>query len=123
MWVAILVGRSARLAWWLAWLGVSGGVRSISLQLQEQRNITIVGTLYRQLGQRIVAAERPDLLTSDQRSRWDRWRRERFLADGDLPWLTVPRALEELEDLARDAQPAQQAQLGELRHFLNGLGS
>jgi exodeoxyribonuclease I len=92
-----------------------------------ERRVDIIRTIdddrYRQLGQRIVAAERPDLLTSDQRSRWDSWRRERFFADGDLPWLTVPRALEELEDLARDAQPAQQAQLGELRHFLNGLGS
>ena len=93
-----------------------------------ERRIDIIRTIdddrYRQLGQRIVAVERPDLLTSDQRSRWDSWRRERFLADGDLPWPTVPRALEELEDLARYAQPAQQAQLGELRHyFLNGLGS
>src|SRR5664279_1316800 len=77
---------------------------------------------YRQIAQRIVAIERPDLLTDAQRQRWESWRRERFLTNEKVPWMTVASALEELADVSQDATPAQQAQLADLEHFLNGLG-
>lgn len=77
---------------------------------------------YRQLGQRVIATERPDLLTIGQRQRWDSWCRERLRADGDSPWLTVPRALEEVADLTENAKPDQQRHLGDLERFLNALG-
>ena len=44
---------------------------------------------YRQIAQRIVAIERPDLLTDAQRQRWESWRRERFLTNEKVPWMTV----------------------------------
>jgi exodeoxyribonuclease-1 len=77
---------------------------------------------YRQIAQRIVAIERPDLLTDAQRQRWESWRRERVLTDETVPWMTVSSAIEELADESQDAAPAQQAQLADLEHFLNGLG-
>ena len=77
---------------------------------------------YRQIGQRIIAVERPDLLPDAQRQRWESWRRERFLTNEKVPWMTVASALEEFADLSRDATPAQQAQLADLERFLNGLG-
>jgi hypothetical protein len=36
---------------------------------------------YRQIAHRIVAVERPDLLTDAQRQRWESWRRERLLTN------------------------------------------
>jgi exodeoxyribonuclease-1 len=77
---------------------------------------------YRQIAQRIVAVERPDLLTDTQRQRWVSWRRERFLTNEKVPWMTVASALEEFADVSQDATPAQQAQLAGLERFLNGLG-
>jgi len=77
---------------------------------------------YRQIGQRIVAIERPDLLTDAQRQRWNSWRRERLLANEEVPWLNVSSALKELAELSKDAMPAQQAQLADLQRFLNNLG-
>ena len=77
---------------------------------------------YRQIAQRIVAIERPDLLTDAQRQRWELWRRERFLTNEKVPWMTVASALEELADVSQDATPDQQAQLADLERFLNGLG-
>ena len=77
---------------------------------------------YRQIAQRIVAVERQDLLTDAQRQRWESWRRERFLANEKVPWMTVASALEEFADVNRDATPDQQAQLADLERFLNGLG-
>jgi exodeoxyribonuclease I len=78
---------------------------------------------YRQIGQRIIATERPDLLTETQRQRWKSWRRERFLTSEKAPWTTVASALEELAELSEDATTAQQTQLADLQRFLNELGS
>ena len=57
---------------------------------------------YRRIAHRIVAVERPDLLTDRQRQRWASWRRERFLTHKNcrgrqfLPhvksWPSKPRA-------------------------------
>ena len=77
---------------------------------------------YRQIAHRIVAIERQDLLTEAQRKRWESWRRERFLTDKKVPWMTVASALEELADVSQDATPAQQAQFADLERFLNDLG-
>jgi exodeoxyribonuclease-1 len=77
---------------------------------------------YRQIGQRLIAVERPDLLTDAQRQQWDSWRRERFLTNEKVPWMTVTAALDELAEVSQDATPAQQAQLADLERFLNGLG-
>jgi hypothetical protein len=40
---------------------------------------------YRQIGQRLIAVEHPDLLTDAQRQHWDSWRRERFLTGDKVP--------------------------------------
>jgi exodeoxyribonuclease-1 len=74
---------------------------------------------YRQIGQRIVAVERPDLLSDAQRKHWNSWRRERFLTNEKVPWTTVSSALEELDEASKNATPTQQTQLADLKRFLN----
>jgi len=76
---------------------------------------------YRQLGQRIVATERPDLLTVKARQVWESWCRERLCQNGDTPWLTVPRALAALSDLTKNASPDHKRQLADVQHFLKTL--
>ena len=76
----------------------------------------------RQFGQRIIATERPDLLTANQHQQWDAWWRERLLTNDEVPWLSVSAALEELAELTKVAESNQQHQLAELQHFLKALG-
>jgi exodeoxyribonuclease-1 len=76
---------------------------------------------YRELGERTIATEQPQLLTAGQHARWEAWRRDRLLATGDLPWLTVADAAAELKGLS-EAAPADQRQLlGEIKNFLRDL--
>jgi exodeoxyribonuclease-1 len=77
---------------------------------------------YRRIGHRIVAVERPDLLTEAQSRQWEVWCRERFLTNEKVPWMTVSSALEELADLTEDATSTRQTQLTDLQRFLKGLG-
>jgi exodeoxyribonuclease-1 len=77
----------------------------------------------REFGRRIIATERPDLLSAKQRKRWESWCRDRLCTDGDTPWLTVSRALEDLAELTENASLDQQRQLVDLRLFLKSLGN
>ncbi len=47
---------------------------------------------FRELGNRVIASERSDLLSDRQRCRWLAWRHDRLFADGDVPWLTIEAA-------------------------------
>ena len=76
---------------------------------------------YRQFGRRIIASERPDLLTAEQRLRWKSWCRDRLLSNEDVPWMTVPSALEEISRLVKDADPNRRYQLSELECFLKRM--
>ncbi len=76
---------------------------------------------YRQLAQRIVAAERPDLLTDEQRQRFHEWKRERLMTDDDRPWLTVPKARLQAQELAAEASTGGRIQLEELQRYLDRI--
>jgi exodeoxyribonuclease-1 len=75
---------------------------------------------YRELGERLIAVEQPQLLTTTQRTRWQTWRRERIVAPGDVPWLTVAHAMAKLEELTEAAQ-GKQCQLSDIRNLLTSL--
>jgi len=72
---------------------------------------------FRELGQRIVASECPDMLSDTQRRHWLTWRRDRLLGEGDLPWLTVAAARAEIVALREDANGEQLRQLAEIDQF------
>ena len=76
---------------------------------------------YRELGERVVATEQPQLLTCTQRTRWQAWRRERITATGDNPWLTVARAMAGLDELAEAMLGEQGQQLSDIRNLLTNL--
>jgi exodeoxyribonuclease I len=76
---------------------------------------------YRELGERVIATEQPQLLTATQRTRWQEWREERFLATGDVPWLTLSDAFAELEEFSEAALGERREQLFDIRHLLRSL--
>jgi exodeoxyribonuclease I len=78
---------------------------------------------YRELGERVIATEQPQLLTGTQRARWQAWRRDRLLATGDVSWLTIAEVVTELEEFAKAALSGQGQQLSEIRDLLTSLES
>jgi exodeoxyribonuclease I len=76
---------------------------------------------YRELGERVIAVEQPELLTDMQRTRWQTWHRERILATGDIPWLTVADAMAELDELVETVVGGQRPPLNNIRNLLRSL--
>jgi exodeoxyribonuclease-1 len=73
---------------------------------------------YRQFAERIVFAERPDVMPAERRAELERWFRERVFSDSDVPWMTLAKAQEELKTLAVDASAADRELLSEIERFL-----
>jgi hypothetical protein len=76
---------------------------------------------YRELGERVIATEQPELLTDIQGTRWQTWHRERILATGDIPWLTVADAMAELGELVEPVVDGQGHRLNDIRNLLISL--
>jgi exodeoxyribonuclease-1 len=76
-------------------------------------------TRLRRLGRRLVYFERPDLLRRTDRDDFDAEVSRRVRGgEGDFPWMTVPRALAELEQLMAAAPVAQHETIQALREEL-----
>jgi exonuclease I len=59
----------------------------------------------RDLARRQIYFEKPELLSNAVRRELDEWLSERFLTeDPDVPWRTIPRALEEVKDLLKTTE-------------------
>ena len=76
-------------------------------------------TRLRRLGRRLVYFERPDLLRGTDRDNFDAEVSRRLRGgEGDFPWMTVPRALAELEQLMTSVPAAQHEIIQALRDEL-----
>lgn len=78
---------------------------------------------FRELGKRVIASERFDLLSDQERGRWQAWRRDRLLADGDVPWFTIAAARAQIAELEQDSSSEQRQQLTEIERFLMSRGA
>jgi exodeoxyribonuclease-1 len=73
----------------------------------------------RDLGYRLIYAERPEILPSEIRVKLDAWRAERlFMEDAGVPWRTIPQALAEVDDLVAEAGGDSDDLLLEIRTWL-----
>ena len=81
-------------------------------QLEDER--------FAELGRRLIYLEEPDALPDTDRTRFDRWVTDRMLTEEDVPWTTIPKALQEIDDLRRQS-PEGVARLEEIRDFLLAL--
>ena len=74
----------------------------------------------RQMGLRLIFTERPDLLLPDERQRHGRALAMRIMGRGTVvPWLTLPQALAELDELLDAAEPSLAPFLQEHRDHLS----
>jgi exodeoxyribonuclease-1 len=73
----------------------------------------------RKIGQRLIYLERPDLLSGEDRLKYERAVALRISRnEADVPWLTLPQALADLDDLISNADAAEVAFLQEHRAHL-----
>lgn len=73
----------------------------------------------RQIGLRLIYTERPDLLEALEREKYDRALAMRIMGrDAPVPWLTLPRALVELDELLDTIDPSLAPLLHEHRDQL-----
>lgn len=75
----------------------------------------------RELGERLIYIERPDVLTNEVRDQFDNWCRKRKFADDDAPWVTVGSALEEVQKLRMHNEIEDAELLGEIEMYLEKL--
>ncbi len=78
---------------------------------------------FRKLGRRVIASERFDLLSDQERGGWQAWRRNRLLAEGDVPWLTIAAARAQIAELEQVSSSEQRQQLTEIKRFLVSRGT
>jgi len=76
---------------------------------------------YREIALRLLADGQPSSLTDEHRRQWMTWRGERLFETADVPWLTVPKALNEIASLEPAATSTQKIQLADFRKYLAEL--
>lgn len=74
-----------------------------------------------ELAMRLISVERPELLSAAQRRRFDDFVASRVLAAGEVPWMTVPKALVELAQLSQSADSVQRDRLAEIDMYIRGI--
>ncbi len=73
----------------------------------------------RALGQRLVFVEAAYVMPHAARRDYEiAIARRLMVGDGTVPWLTLPKAIEEADDLLAGVSPTERALLAELRHYL-----
>lgn len=74
---------------------------------------------YRQLGQRLIYSEAPDALSGETRREYEAAIARRLMGvEEDVPWLTYPKAIEEVADLSKGMDGSDGSQLIEIKEYL-----
>jgi exodeoxyribonuclease-1 len=76
------------------------------------------------IGRRLIHTERPDLLSATERADYDKAMAERVLGGKDeSPWLTLPQAIAQIDELLRSAEPDEAELLrGHRKHLVERQG-
>jgi exodeoxyribonuclease-1 len=76
-----------------------------------------------ELGRRLIYFEKSDLLEGNQGIEIKSWIADRINASDDVPWMTIPKALEEADGLMETCDEAGRSLLTEVKSFLTDLAS
>ena len=72
----------------------------------------------RALGQRLIYVEAPDVMPGSIRAEYDIAVARRLMSDDEVPWLTLPKALEQVGDLLNGSDDSKRSLLSGLRGYL-----
>jgi exodeoxyribonuclease-1 len=75
-----------------------------------------------ELSRRLIFCQQPDLLSESQNAEMSRWAATRVLnGDASVPWMTIPKALQEVGDLLASTTGDEAKLLREVKDFLLGM--
>jgi exodeoxyribonuclease-1 len=76
-----------------------------------------------EFGRRLIYFEQPSLLDGQQSRQMEAWMAARINTSEDVPWMTIPRALAEADELMETSDVAGRALLNEVKVFLGRLAA
>ena len=78
-------------------------------------------TRYRELGERLIYLERPDVLSANNKQRWDGWRKDRLTHPGDVPWGTLTSVIAEIAEIEGSGSTEMAALLSECKWYVAAM--
>jgi exodeoxyribonuclease-1 len=72
---------------------------------------------------RLIYFESPKVLPSVQRAKMMKWNKERLITTEKVPWMTVPKALKEIDEELAEASKEDVAFLKEIRPFIEKISA
>lgn len=85
----------------------------IAEQLQDDR--------MSEFSRRLIYVEHPQSLSKSEKDRLKEWALNRVTTTDDVPWTTIPKALSEIEELAKIVSDAQKGQLSQIKIYIEGI--
>ena len=76
---------------------------------------------WKEFAWRFTGAASPDILGEEEGARWRAWRDARVRANAEVPWRTVPAALEEVATKRASAGAPELSMLAQIEEFLHTL--
>ena len=76
----------------------------------------------KEFGTRLIYFDQPEALPEAKRAELDDWRARRVLGEGeDVPWMTIPKAIQEVDKSSASAVGEKAERLSEMREFFEEL--
>jgi exodeoxyribonuclease I len=84
----------------------------------------IQDTRIKEFALRLIYVERPDVLPPDKNAEISAWQSRRMLGhDGEVPWMTIPKSLEEVNDLLAVSEGEEAQFLNDVKSYLDNLAA
>jgi exodeoxyribonuclease-1 len=77
----------------------------------------------REFAYRIIFCEKPNLLPPEIYKKMTDWKRNRLLTTEDVPWMTVPKAIKEIEERLGSVDENDSKYLMEIKEFIEEIGN
>ncbi|MDP6559943.1 MAG: exonuclease domain-containing protein [Candidatus Binatia bacterium] len=74
----------------------------------------------RELAKRLIFTEYPEVFPRGERHSLNEWRKDRLLRK-EAPWMTIPTAIENIDDLAEEASADEKAFLQDAKEYIQGM--
>jgi hypothetical protein len=72
------------------------------------------------LDKRLIFTEYPEVFPRGERHSLNEWRKDRLLRK-EAPWMTIPTAIENIDDLAEEASADEKAFLQDAKEYIQGM--
>ena len=76
-----------------------------------------------EFSRRLIYSDQPAILAEADAAKLTAWAAERVMTTDDVPWMTVPKALAELEELKEEVGEEQKELIAEIKTYIDGMAA